>query len=180
MPGGNVSNLSPTTMAIKTGTGSVSSTQYQKVYATLSSAPGQPGFGTGGYNDLICRANTSGLIYGIVCRFYANGVVKIFYRLNGWETAPDNPPAPFLLATKNFVNRPTTGSLLEFYAGNKASGSPTALTGKHNTESITATIPQSVLNSMGNGWGFGMGHGLSFAAVQNSGGLIYWGAEDQA
>ena len=154
-----------------------SATGYQRVYGTLSSAGVIPGVGTQGFNDLIARASTSNPLYGIVCRFYANGLIKIFYRLGSWESdayAPSN-----LLATYTSTTKPTTGANLEFSAGSKTSGL-NYLSCKLGTATFgPAIIDASVLNTLGYGWGFGMGNGKSFLAPCPAGKLNLWGAQDQ-
>lgn len=154
-----------------------SATGYQRVYGTLSSAPGLPLFGEHGFNDLIARASTSNPLYGIVCRFYANGVIKIFYRLGAWEPnayAPTNT-----LATYTSTTKPITGANLEFSAGSKTSGL-NYLSCKLGTATFgPAIIDASVLNSLGLGWGFGMGSGKSGIVPQPAGKLNVWGAQDQ-
>jgi hypothetical protein len=169
-----LTNTLPVAVAVYT---TPSATGYQRVYGTLSSAPGLPLLGEHGFNDLIARASTSNPLYGIVCRFYANGVIKIFYRLGSWESnayAPTNT-----LATYTSTTKPTTGANLEFSAGSKTSGL-NYLSCKLGTATFgPAIIDASVLNSLGYGWGFGMGSGKSGLAPQPAGKLNVWGAQDQ-
>ena len=155
----------------------VSATGYQRVYGTLASAPSLPLVGEYGFNDLIARASTSNPLYSLVCRFYANGMIKIFYRLGSWESnayAPTNT-----LATYTSTTKPTTGANLEFSAGSKTSGL-NYLSCKIGTATFgPAIIDASVLNSLGLGWGFGMGSGKSILAPQPGGKMNVWGAQDQ-
>ena len=160
------------------GTGKAAASQYQRVYTTLGSAAGQPAVGTSGFNDLIAKANPASPLYGIVCRFYADGSVKIFYRVGAWESnfwSPSN-----LLGSFTAPIKPTTGTQLEFYAGDKSVSDQTKCYAKVGTAVIGPVyIGASALAAMGTGWGFGMGNGLSGFVPQTAGTLNYWGAQDQ-
>ena len=165
-----------TATAIFNGTGKASNSQYQRVYSTLGSKGGVPALGTSGFNDLIGRAQSGQTC--IVCRVYANGAVKFFYRLNGFETDPFNPSNTF----GNFTisPQPSTGTLVEVFFGDKSAADQTRCFAKIGTAVVgPAFISSTILSSMGLGWGFGMGHGLSFAAPQRAAVINYWAGQDQ-
>ena len=156
--------------AIWAGTGSVSTSEYQKIYTTLGSRAGVPAIGTVGFNDLIGRAVNGQRC--LVCRFFGNGQVQFLYRMNSWTDVP--------IGTFSIAIPPTTGTGLEFYCGDKTVNDQTKLYAKIGSTIIgPAYVSPSVLASMGKGWGFGMGHGLSGLAPQSAGIINYWGAQEQ-
>jgi hypothetical protein len=174
-------NLNNTFSAVYT-TGS--STEYQRVYCTLGSAPGRPNLGTIGYNDLLGRVASSTRC--IVARFYndAPRTVRLFYRSGALEENPYAPPAANQFGLFNMPSDLTSGSVLEFYVGNKSVNDQTKCFVKVGTwSSAVATMNASQLSTMGKGWGFGGGNGLSFpaplAVSQYAGRVNFWGAQDQ-
>lgn len=170
-----VTSVENRTAAIWAGAGSVSASEYQKIYTTLGSRAGVPSVGTVGFNDLIGRAASGQRC--LVARFFGNGQVQFLYRLNSWTDVN--------IGTFSIAIPPTTGTGLEFYCGDKNNlfgrgADQTALYAKIGTAVIgPAYVSPSVLASMGKGWGFGMGHGLSGVAPQSAGILYSWGAQEQ-
>ena len=165
-----VSGAANQVAAIWAGSGSTSTSEYQKIYTTLGSRAGVPLLGTSGFNDLIGRAASGTRC--LVARFFGTGVVQFLYRMNSWT---ENVIGTFSIAVP-----PTTGTGLEFYCGDKTANDQTKLYAKIGTTVIGPTyVSASVLASMGKGWGFGMGHGLSGFAPQVSGLINYWGGQDQ-
>ena len=165
------------------GTGKAALTGYQRISTTLGSASSVPLIGSPGFNDLIAKAAPVNPRYGIVCRYYASGVVKFFYRLGNWETDFFNPENTF--GTFTAVAKPTAGTLFEFYAGDKTVSDQTKCYAKIGTSIvgpayIGATPLGQLSSNGGTGWGFGMGNGLSGLAPQPSASLNYWSAQDQA
>jgi hypothetical protein len=166
----SVTSVENRVAAIWAGTGSVSNSEYQKIYTTLGSRAGVPAVGTSGFNDLIGRAASGQRC--LVCRFFGNGQVQFLYRMNSWTDV--------LIGTFSIAVPPTTGTGLEFYCGDKTVNDQTKLYAKIGSTIIgPAYVSPSVLASMGKGWGFGMGHGLSFLAPQAAGIINYWGAQEQ-
>jgi hypothetical protein len=157
--------------AIWAGTGSVSTSEYQKIYTTLGSRAQVPAFGgTAGFNDLIGRAVNGQRC--LVCRFFGTGQVQFLYRMNSWTDVA--------IGTFSIAIPPTTGTGLEFYCGDKTVNDQTKLYAKIGSTIIgPAYVSPSVLASMGKGWGFGMGHGLSGFSPQPAGIINYWGAQEQ-
>jgi hypothetical protein len=162
--------------------GAKSSTEYQRVYCTLGGAPGRPALGSPGYNDLLGRVTSATTC--IVARFYNDPgrTVRLFWRNAGWEADPFAPSNQFGVFT--MPSDLASGSVLEFYVGNKAGSDQTKCFVKVGTwSSGIATMNASALSVMGRGWGFGGGNGLSFpaplSAAQDSGKVNYWGAQDQ-
>jgi hypothetical protein len=166
----SVTSVENRVAAIWAGTGSVSNSEYQKIYTTLGSRANPPGLGTTGFNDLIGRAGSGQRC--LVCRFFGTGQVQFLYRMNSWTDV--------LIGTFSIAVPPTTGTGLEFYCGDKTVNDQTKLYAKIGSTIIgPAYVSPSVLASMGKGWGFGMGHGLSFLAPQAAGIINYWGAQEQ-
>jgi hypothetical protein len=166
----SVTSVENRVAAIWAGTGSVSNSEYQKIYTTLGSRAGVPAVGTSGFNDLIGRAASGQRC--LVCRFFGNGQVQFLYRMNSWTDV--------LIGTFSIAVPPTTGTGLEFYCGDKTVNDQTKLYAKIGSTIIgPAYVSPSVLASMGKGWGFGMGHGLAFLAPQAAGIINYWGAQEQ-
>ena len=165
------------------GTGKAASTSFQRISTTFGSASSQPASGSPGFNDLIAKASPTNPLYGIVCRYYATGVIKMFYRLGAWETDFFFPANTFATFT---VAKPTAGTLFEFYAGDKATSDQTkcyariGTAGAGNIGFISSTVLGQLASAGGGtGWGFGMGNGLSILAPQASASLNYWTAQDQ-
>ena len=161
-----------------------SSTDYQRVYCTLGSAPGRPGVGSMGYNDLLGRMASPTRC--IVARFYndAARTVRLFWRAGSLEPDPYAPPTANQFGVFNMPSDLTSGSVLEFYVGSKSVSDQTKCFVKVGTwSSATATMNASALSTMGKGWGFGGGNGLSFpaplSASQYAGKVNFWGAQDQ-
>ena len=161
-----------------------SSTDYQRVYCTLGSAPGRPGVGSMGYNDLLGRVASWNRC--IVARFYndAARTVRLFWRAGSWETDPYAPATANQFGVFNMPSDLTSGSVLEFYVGSKSLSDQTKCFVKVGTwSSAVATMNASALSTMGKGWGFGGGNGLSFpaplSASQYAGKVNFWGAQDQ-
>jgi hypothetical protein len=166
----SVTSVENRVAAIWAGTGSVSNSEYQKIYTTLGSRANPPAIGTTGFNDLIGRAASGQRC--LVCRFFGTGQVQFLYRMNSWTDV--------LIGTFSIAVPPTTGTGLEFYCGDKTVNDQTKLYAKIGSTIIgPAYVSPSVLASMGKGWGFGMGHGLSFLAPQSAGIINYWGAQEQ-
>lgn len=162
--------------------GGNSRTEYQRVYCTLGSAPGRPGLGSIGYNDLLGRV--AGPNQCIVARFYGDTArtVRLFWRAGGLEADPFNPSNQF--GTFTMPSDLTSGSVLEFYVGNKSVNDQTKCFVKVGTwTSGVATMNATALASMGRAWGFGGGNGLSvpfpLSASQYAGKVNFWGAQDQ-
>lgn len=155
-----------------------SSTEYQRVFCTLGTAPSRPLVGSPGYNDLLGRVASPTKC--IVARFYNDfgRTVRLFWRNGGWEDNPFLPSNEF--GTFTMPSDLTSASVLEFYVGSKSGSDQTKCFVKVGTwTSAVATINSSVLSVMGRGWGFGGGNGVSIAAAQNPGMVNFWGAQDQ-
>jgi hypothetical protein len=166
----SVTSVENRVAAIWAGTGSVSNSEYQKIYTTLGSRANPPAIGTTGFNDLIGRAASGQRC--LVCRFFGTGQVQFLYRMNSWTDVA--------IGTFSIAIPPTTGTGLEFYCGDKTVNDQTKLYAKIGSTIIgPAYVSPSVLASMGKGWGFGMGHGLSGFSPQPAGIINYWGAQEQ-
>jgi hypothetical protein len=156
-----------------------SSTEYQRVYCTLGSAPSRPNIGSPGYNDLLGRVANSNRC--MVARFYndINRTVRLFYRSGSLEPDPFLPSNQF--GVFNMPSDLTSGSVLEFYVGNKSINDQTKCFVKVGTwSSGIATMNGTQLLAMGKGWGFGGGNGVSIlSAAQFAGKVNFWGAQDQ-
>lgn len=164
--------------------GGNSSTDYQRVYCTLGSAPSRPAIGSMGYNDLLGRVASPTRC--IVARFYndAPRTVRLFWRAGSLEPDPYAPPTANQFGVFNMPSDLTSGSVLEFYVGNKAVNDQTKCYVKVGTwTSPVATMNATALLTMGRAWGFGGGNGLSFPAPlsvsQYAGKVNFWGAQDQ-
>lgn len=161
-----------------------SSTEYQRVYCTLGSAPGRPALGSMGYNDLLGRVVSPTRC--IVARFYNDPArtVRLFWRAGSLEPNPYEPPTANQFGVFNMPSDLTSGSVLEFYVGSKSVSDQTKCFVKVGTwTSPVATMNATQLLTMGKGWGFGGGNGLSFPAPlslsQYAGKVNFWGAQDQ-
>jgi hypothetical protein len=122
----------------------------------------------------------------MVARFYNDPArtVRLFYRSGTLEADPFNIPTINQFGVFNLPSDLTSGSVLEFYVGNKSINDQTKCFVKVGTwSSGTATMNASQLSTMGKGWGFGGGNGLSFpsplAVSQYAGKVNFWGAQDQ-
>jgi hypothetical protein len=164
--------------AIYAGSGSASSGDYQKIWATLGSKAGIPAAGTQGFNDLIGRAASA--TQCIFMRVYPDGRVQFGYRQGTWTDQ--------IFGTFNTPKALTSATPIEFYVGDKSVNDQTKVYGMVGGNTIgPSTINTAVLATMGKGWGFGMGHGLSdgtftfgVGTPQAPGVLNFWSAQEQA
>lgn len=168
-------------------------TPYQVVSAVLTNAAsggsysftGQLGSLRGpAYNDLLCRVSESNLLIGLVCRFYADGKITVFYRTSGgWENNPWSLAASSL-GTFTANPKPTAGSLIEFAVGDPVVSDPTKITVRVGNAAFGPIyIPVNVSALLGNRFGFGMGNGVGPIAdgsiyLQPSGALNYVAGRD--
>lgn len=145
------------------GPDSYTNSVYQVVSTVLTNAPS----GTAksnimfpGWNDLIARCSDSSSLVHLVCRFFADGTIIVFYRQNSWEGNAYSPENVIGTFTAN--PKPTAGSLLEFRVGNPSLSDPTRITVQVGNAAFGPIfVPSSVLSTMGRRWGFGMGNGYS-------------------
>lgn len=159
--------------------GQGSATNFQRVYVSLGSAPGRPLVGTSGYIDLIGRAVDPTRC--VVARFYANRNVRLFFRSGAWESSPQNPSNVFGSFSLPQGTSLTSGTMLEFFIGNKSNSDRTACFVRVGSSWVSGThsISSTTLATMGNRWGWGGGNGLSGAVAQQSAYVNFWGAQDQ-
>jgi hypothetical protein len=173
-----VSNTQNRIAAIYAGSGSVSSGDYQKIWATLGSKAGIPALGSQGFNDLIGRAASATTC--MFARFYPDGRVHFGYRQGTWTDQ--------IFGTFTAPKALTSATPIEFYCGDKTVNDQTKVYAKVGTAVIGPSyMNTAVLATMGRGWGFGMGHGLSDVTFtfgngvpQVPGTLNFWAAQEQA
>lgn len=158
--------------------GQQSNTEYQRVYVTLGSQSGVSTIaGRHSWTELSGRVKS--YQYNVLCRFYGDGSVKFFYRNGGAGEGSVQIGGTFQSPIS-----PTTGTLLQFFCGDKSVSDQRKLFAKVGTAVIGPVyVPSAVMANLGKSWGWGMGYGLTL--VNNvvtslpSASLNIWGAQDQ-